>query len=102
MGIAGVAALGRDWKSMLQWISAVHIVTPLLMHFVPESTRWLLASEKSERRIEAKAIMKEASIANQVYNQDTDAKIDALVHKDTQSSNIKKSQGFLMIFRYVT
>ena len=71
------------------------------MHFVPESTRWLLASAKPERRIEAKAAMKEASIANEIYNQDTDAKIDALIHKDAQSSNTKKSQGFLSIFRCV-
>ena len=68
------------------------------MHFVPESTRWLLASLTLERRQQAKAIMKEASIANGIYNQETDSKMDALIHK---SSKIKKSQGFLVIFRYV-
>ena len=59
--------------------------------------------EASETRQEAKAIMKEASIANEIYNQDTDSKIDALIHKDVQSSNSKKPQGFLtilLVFHY--
>ena len=99
LGIAGVAALGRDWKSMLTWISAVHIITPLLMNFVPESSRWLLASERLERRQEAKSTMKDAAIANGIYTQDTDTKIDALVHKNVSSTQSKSKAGFLVIFR---
>ena len=102
LGIAGVAALGRDWKSMLTWISAVHIITPLLMNFVPESSRWLLASERLERRQEAKATMKDAAIANGIYTQDTDDKIEALVHKNASSTPSKNKAGFLVIFRYIT
>ena len=102
LGIAGVAALGRDWKSMLTWISAVHIITPLLMNFVPESSRWLLASERLERRQEAKATMKDAAIANGIYTQDTDDKIEALVHKNATSTPSKNKAGFLVIFRYMT
>ena len=100
LGIAGVAALGRDWKSMLTWISAVHIITPLLMNFVPESSRWLLASERLERRQEAKATMKDAAIANGIYTQETDDKIEALVNKNVSSTQSKNKAGFLVIFRY--
>ena len=99
LGVAGVAALGRDWKSMVQWISVVHIITPLLMNFVPESTRWLLASDRLEKRQEAKAIMREASEANGLHDQDTDSRMDALIHKEVKAKNAKKSLGFLVIFR---
>ena len=102
LGIAGVAALARDWKLMLQWISAIHIITPLLMNFVPESTRWLLASERLERRQEAKAIMKDAAESNGLYTQDSEAKMDALIHKDVRKASVKKTQGFLSIFGYVS
>ena len=84
---------------MVQWISVVHIITPLLMNFVPESTRWLLASDRLEKRQEAKAIMREASEANGLHDKDTDSRMDALIHKDVKAKNAKKSLGFLVIFR---
>ena len=72
------------------------------MTLVPESTRWLLASERLERRQEAKAIMKDASIANGMYDKDTDVKMDALIHKEVQAtSNKKTAPGFLVLFRYM-
>ncbi len=39
-----VAYITRDWKVILQVLSALHIITPILMNFVPESPRWLLAT----------------------------------------------------------
>ena len=87
---------------MLTWISAVHIITPLLMNFVPESTRWLLASERLERRQESKATMKDAAIANGIYTQETDDKIEALVNKNVSSTQTKNKAGFLVIFRYAS
>ena len=97
LGVVGAAAAGRDWKTLLQSISAVHIVTPLLMNFVPESPRWLLASDRLERRQEAKSIVKDAAIYNGIYTEETDSKIDALINKEVQSK--KKTLGFLDIFR---
>ena len=85
---------------MLTWISAVHIITPLLMNFVPESTRWLLASERLERRQESKATMKDAAIANGIYTQETDDKIEAIVNKNVSPTQSKNKAGFLVIFRY--
>ena len=71
------------------------------MIFVPDSTRWLLASDRLEKRQEAKAIMREASEANGLHDQDTDSRMDALIHKDVKAKNTKKSLGFLVIFRWI-
>ena len=38
-----MAYVTRDWRTILQSISALHLFTPLLMNYVPESPRWLLA-----------------------------------------------------------
>ena len=80
------------------------------MNFVPESPRWLLASERVERREEARGIMKRAAEINGLVDAETDEKLDSLIHKyhdqrgaGTEDSEIikrmKKKQGFLDIFK---
>ena len=68
------------------------------MNFIPESTRWLLASASSERRVESKAIMKDASKANGVYDQDTEAKMDVLIRKEVQTDPTKSPRVFWLYF----
>ena len=67
------------------------------MNFVPESPRWLLASERLERRQEAKRIVQDAARYNGIYTEETDSKIDALINKKVESK--RKTLGFLDIFR---
>lgn len=43
----------RDYEVLFQVFSALHLFTPMLMLFVPESPRWLLSLKRPEKRAEA-------------------------------------------------
>ncbi|TRY70110.1 hypothetical protein TCAL_01190 [Tigriopus californicus] len=43
----------RDYEILFQVFSSLHLFTPMLMLFVPESPRWLLSLKRPEKRAEA-------------------------------------------------
>ena len=67
--------MSRDWKTILQVLSVAHIVTPLVMNFVPESPRWLLATNKKAKLEEVREVLKHAAVVNGTDNEETDTKL---------------------------
>lgn len=99
-----VAYITRDWKAILQILSAMHIITPILMNFVPESPRWLLATNRKSKMLEARDVLEKAAKINGVYmDGQTDAQLDELVEPKSTEEMQAESQsrlGFLDLFRY--
>lgn len=99
-----VAYIARDWKIILQVLSVVHIATPFIMNLVPESPRWLLATNKKAKLEEAREVLKAAAVINGTYdNESTDAKIQELVRLKTEDEIAKekgKQLGFLDLFKH--
>ena len=100
LAMTAIAVLFRVWKRMLQFTCALHIITPLLMNFIPESPRWLLAGENVNRRQEARGILKDAAKLNQKLTNDIDEKIDAAILNDDNIRNNKAKERFIYIFKY--
>ena len=98
-----VAYVSRDWKSILQFLSAMHIVTPILMSFVPESPRWLLATNVKAKMEEARDILTKAAHINGTYNDETEARLDGIIKLKTDEEMVKergKQLGFFDLFRH--
>lgn len=74
-----VAWITRDWKTILQVVSALHIVTPWLMNYVPESPRWLLSSPKKAKREQCREILENAAKKNGNWDETTEQKLNSLV-----------------------
>ncbi len=100
-----VAYLSRDWKVVLQVLSALHIVTPILMNYVPESPRWLLATKKPAKIAEAKDILEEAATMNGIMSDEIKGRLVELTREKTAeeeaAANPQNTQlGFLDLFRF--
>ena len=98
-----VAYACRDWKRILQVLSVAHIITPLLMNYVPESPRWLLATNNKSKLEAAREILKNAAIVNGTDNEETDVKLQELVKLKTDEEIAKergKQLGFLDLFKH--
>lgn len=93
-----VAYFTRDWKVVLQVLSGLHIFSPLLMNFVPESPRWLLATSKKHptRKSEARDILAEASTMNGMWNDEAKEKVEEII---SHAGIEKKRLGFIDLFR---
>ena len=98
-----MAYVSRDWKTILQFLSALHIITPLLMNFVPESPRWLLATNSKAKMEQAREIMTKAAQINGTYNEETEARLNDLTKLKTDEE-LKAEKGvqlgFLDLFRH--
>ena len=88
-----VAWMTRDWKTILQVVSALHIVTPLLMNYVPESPRWLLSSSNKAKREQAREILENAAKKNGTWNETTEQKLNLLVEGSTDEKNEDKIEN---------
>lgn len=100
-----VAYCTRDWKAILQILSALHIITPLLMNFVPESPRWLLASNNKTKMLEARDILEKAAKVNKTFKEEeTNALLDDLTTpkstEELQREQVREKLGFLDLFRH--
>jgi OCT family organic cation transporter-like MFS transporter 4/5 len=87
---------------MLQILSSLLIVTPIVMNFVPESPRWLLATNEKSKMDEARDILKQAAIVNGTLDENTEDKLSALVKPksaEEQAIDAKNQLGFLHLFR---
>jgi hypothetical protein len=58
------AYLLRDYKIMFQLFAGVHILTPIVLYFVPESPRWLISTAKESHVRTAMTILDEAAEKN--------------------------------------
>lgn len=88
-----VAWITRDWKTILQVVSALHIVTPLLMNYVPESPRWLLSSSNKAKREQAREILEHAAKQNGNWNETTEQKLNSLVEGSSDQKNEDKIES---------
>ena len=98
--VTGIAVSFRDWRRILQVTSALHILTPLLASYFPESPRWLLSSIHSHHRLEAKAILKNVASVNGTNNEKLDRNIDNLLElfNDHQKTKHQATSRFSDIF----
>ena len=88
-----MAWITRDWKTILQVVSALHIVTPLLMNYVPESPRWLLSSSNKAKREQAREILENAAKQNGNWNETTEQKLNSLVEGSSDQKNEDKIES---------
>ena len=79
----------RNWRHILQVTSALHIVTPILCKYFPESPRWLLARKNDRHESEIKSILIEITKTNETYSNETEQKIDLIL---ILSSNEEKNE----------
>ena len=63
-----MAYLTADWRILLQFFSGVHILTPLALHFVCESPRWLISTGANSKIGEAKSILEDIAKKNGMQN----------------------------------
>ena len=54
----------RDYQITMQVLSGILILSPLPLHFVPESPRWLLSTRQPSKVNEARSILEEAAKVN--------------------------------------
>ena len=93
----------RNWRYILQVTSALHIITPILCKYFPESPRWLLARKNDRHKSEIKSILIEIAKTNGRYSNETEQKIDSTLNL---SNNVGKNEPqhnknrFIHIFRY--
>eukprot|EP00096_Caligus_rogercresseyi_P005818 TRINITY_DN21847_c0_g1_i1.p1 TRINITY_DN21847_c0_g1~~TRINITY_DN21847_c0_g1_i1.p1 ORF type:complete len:490 (-),score=44.93 TRINITY_DN21847_c0_g1_i1:140-1609(-) len=77
----------RDWKPMIQILSGLHILTPIILHWVPESPRWLLASKKERHQTAAEEILRKIISFNKGDSEAFEANLatqrDAIQKKQT-------------------
>ena len=87
--VAGAAYLVPDWKFLFQLFSGVHILTPLILHFVCESPLWLISVGKAS---EAKNIIEDIAKANGRH----DICIDA---RDLDAMPLEQRENFSIAFK---
>ena len=95
-----IAYITRDFRSILQLLSAVHILTPFILNYVPESPRWLLATNNEHKKLEAKEILIQASKMNQKPHEETQEKLEDLLNNKDSKSNPQQKLGFLDLFKH--
>ena len=84
--VAGAAYLVPDWKFLFQLFSGVHIMTPLILHFVCESPLWLISVGKTS---EAKSIIEDIAKTNGRHESRIDAKdLDAMPKEQRENFSI--------------
>ena len=93
----------RNWRQILQVTSALHIITPILCKYFPESPRWLLARKNDRYESEIKSILIEIVKTNGTYSNESEQKIDSIL-KLSNNEEKKEPQPskdrFIHIFRY--
>ena len=70
--VALLAYVTADWRILLQFFSGVHILTPLALHFVCESPRWLISTGKKSKIGEARSILDDIAKTNGRQNVSVD------------------------------
>ena len=86
------AYLTTDWKMILQFFSGVHLLTPLALHFVCESPRWLISTGTKSKIGEAKSILDD--IAKKNGRQTVSVSMN-----DIEAGPVEQRENILIIFK---
>ena len=100
--MVGIGAGFRDWRRILQVTSVLHIATPLLSKYFPESPKWLLAKNDMNKISELKTILKNAANVNGKDIDDSEKRIEALfLIKEYSRLDKNTKDRFIDTLRYV-
>ena len=100
--MVGIGAGFRDWRRILQVTSVLHIATPLLSKYFPESPKWLLAKNDTSKISELKTVLKKAAHVNGKDNDDSEKRIEALfLTKEYSKLDRNTKDRFIDTLRYV-
>ena len=100
--MTGIGGTLRDWRRILQVACALHIITPILGNYFPESPRWLLARKSNSHESELKSTLMRIAKINKRFNDKTEQKIDLIlkINNDTENNEPQsKHDRFIDIFR---
>ena len=89
---AFMAYMTTDWRVLLQVFSGIHVLTPLILHFICESPRWLISTGRKLKIGEAKTILQEIAKRNGT----NDITIDI---NDFSTAATEHRENFLIIFK---
>ncbi|XP_040570965.1 organic cation transporter protein [Lepeophtheirus salmonis] len=104
----------REWRLMIQILSGVHFVTPIIMYWVPESPRWLLASSKESNKKKAEEILRKVVKINkgnmELFEQNIQNQIESSRRKDTSyhpyykvfKSKTLRNRSFILFINWFT
>ena len=81
-----------DWTVLLQVFSGVHILSPLILHFICESPRWLISTGIKSKIGEGKTILQEIAKRNGTKDQTIEI-------KDISVTATEHRENFLIIFK---
>ena len=81
-----------DWTVLLQVFSGVHILSPLILHFICESPRWLISTGIKSKIGEGKTILQEIAKRNGTNDQTIEI-------KDISVTATEHRENFLIIFK---
>ena len=99
--MVGIGGGFKDWRRILQVTSALHLVTPLLANYFPESPKWLLARKDIGRESELRSILTNAASVNGKYNDDSEKKIETLFLNNTKTDSVENTKDrFVDTLRY--
>ena len=93
----------RNWRHILQVTSALHIITPILCKYFPESPRWLLARKNDRHESEIKSVLIEIAKTNVTYSNESENKIDSILklsNNEEKNEPQHNTDRFIHIFRY--
>ena len=100
--MVGIGGGFRDWRRILQATSFLHIATPFLANYFPESPKWLFATNVIRKESELRLVLKDAAQMNGKYNDDGDKKIDDLFSAKEKSLLGKDAKDkFVDTLRYI-
>ena len=101
--MTGIGGTLRDWRRILQVACALHIITPILGNYFPESPRWLLARKSNSHESELKSILMNIAKTNKTFCDKTEQRIDLIVKTNNDTEKYEpqsKNDRFIHIFRY--
>ena len=90
--VALLAYVTADWRILLQFFSGVHILTPLALHFVCESPRWLISTGKKSKIGEARSILDDIAKTNGRQNVSVDM-------NQIETRPAEKRENILAVFK---
>ena len=100
--MVGIGGGFKDWRRILQATSVLHIATPLLANYFPESPKWLFATNVIRKESELRSVLKNAAQINGKYNEYCEKKIEALFLTKEESIFDKDTKDkFVDTLRYL-
>lgn len=89
-----VAYLVRDYRMVYQGFAGLHIITPILLLWVPESPRWLLSQNNIDKQDKAIEILTKIANSKRLHYDPKGFKSN----KSTNDTTPEKVDRFSLIF----